>query len=112
MGIKEATKMGQAITSLGSNNLLGMFGVNDALMHMFPDTHKNIVDRLTLKNIIFPGAYGRRKRSANLNLSKAWSSKEYLGKEDTNIESNGSNDWIYEGIDNKAFEKELSGISK
>ena len=47
--------MGQAITSLGSNNLLGMFGVNDALMHMFPDTHKNIVDRLTLKNIIFPG---------------------------------------------------------
>ena len=47
--------MGQAITSLGSNNLLGMFGVNDALMHMFPDTHKSITDRLTLKNIIFPG---------------------------------------------------------
>ena len=47
--------MGQAITTLGSNNLLHMFGVNDALMHMFPDTHQNIVDRLTLKNIIFPG---------------------------------------------------------
>merc|ERR1739844_677193 len=81
-------------------------------MHMFPDTHKNIVDRLTLKNIIFPGApflcggaYGRRKRSASLNLSKAWSSKEYLSEEDTNSGSNGSSDWSYEGIDNKAFEE-------
>ena len=47
--------MGQAITSLGNNNLLGIFGVNDALMHMFPTVHKNIADRLILDNVVFPG---------------------------------------------------------
>merc|ERR1712018_413814 len=64
------------------------------------------------KNIIFPGGYGRRKRSANLNLSRAWSSKEFLGKEQRNIGSNGVSDWSLDGIDNKAFDEELSGIGK
>ena len=47
--------MGQAITSLGNNNLLGIFGVSDALMHMFPDFHDNVANRVQLKEVIFPG---------------------------------------------------------
>jgi hypothetical protein len=47
--------MGQAITSLGNNNLLGIFGVPNALMHMFPDFHDNIASRVQLKDVIFPG---------------------------------------------------------
>ena len=47
--------MGNAITAAGTNNLLGIFGVQDALMHMFPDIHTAIGERMQLQDVVMPG---------------------------------------------------------
>ena len=49
--------MGNAITAAGTNNLLGLLGVQDALMHMFPDFHSAVADRMHLQDVIMPGKF-------------------------------------------------------
>ena len=43
--------MGQAITTLGTNAL----GINNALMHMWRDTHTDWANRFQIQKYIFPG---------------------------------------------------------
>ena len=47
--------MGNAITTAGNNNLLGLFGLQDALMHMFPDFHNDVAKHLALQSVVMPG---------------------------------------------------------
>lgn len=47
--------MGNAITAAGNNNLFGFLGVQDALMHMFPDVHAAIGERMHLQDVVMPG---------------------------------------------------------
>ena len=47
--------MGNAITTAGNNNLLGLFGLQDALMHMFPDFHNDVAKHLAVQSVVMPG---------------------------------------------------------
>ena len=47
--------MGNAITTAGNNNLLGILGLQDALMHMFPDFHTDVAKHLAVQSVVMPG---------------------------------------------------------
>ena len=59
--------MGNAITTAGNNNLLGILGLQDALMHMFPDFHTDVAKHLAVQSVVMPGK-SRNDISTNLIL--------------------------------------------
>ena len=62
--------MGNAITTAGNNNLLGLFGLQDALMHMFPDFHNDVAKHLAVQSVVMPGKANQNNNRNRQNVTQ------------------------------------------